>query len=92
MKLWKTLITKKKKKINTLKINTDNYKNILNETDLDDLLKKLNDKSIISVDCETTSLNPIDAELVGVSFGCDTNEAYYIRVAHKNIKEFSQKN
>ncbi len=81
---------KKEKKINTLKINTDNYKNILNETDLDDLLKKLNDKSIISVDCETTSLNPIDAELVGVSFGCDTNEAYYIPVAHKNIKSLAK--
>ena len=80
----------KKEKINTLKINTDNYKNILNETDLDDLLKKLNDKSIISVDCETTSLNPIDAELVGVSFGCDTNEAYYIPVAHKNIKSLAK--
>ena len=35
------------------------------------LLKKLNDKSIISVDCETSSLNPIDAELVGISFSCE---------------------
>ncbi len=81
---------KKEKKINALKINTDNYKNILNETDLDNLLQKLNDKSIISVDCETSSLNPIDAELVGVSFCCDINDAYYIPVAHKNVKSLAK--
>ena len=49
-------------------MNTNKYKNILNENDLDNLLKKLNEKPIISVDCETSSLDPIDAELVGVSF------------------------
>ena len=46
----------------------------------------MNEKSIISVDCETNSLNPVDAELVGISFGCDTNEAYYIPVAHNSFK------
>ena len=48
------------------------------------------EKSIISVDCETSSLNPIDAALVGISFGCDTNDAYYIPVAHKNVKSLSK--
>ena len=47
----------KKHKIS--KIDTNNYKNILNEKDLDKLIKKLNEKSVISVDCETSSLNPI---------------------------------
>jgi len=72
------------------KVDTSKYKNILDENDLDKLLKKLNEKSIISVDTETTSLNPMDAELVGVSFSCDTNEAYYIPVAHKNVKSLSK--
>mgnify|MGYP001474294037 CR=1 FL=1 len=72
------------------KINTSNYKSILNEIDLDWLIKKLNEKSIISVDCETSSLNPIDAELVGISFSCDKNEAYYIPIAHKNIKSLKR--
>ena len=53
-------------------------------------IKKLNEKSIISVDCETTSLSPIDAELVGVSFGCGINEAYYIPVAHKKVKSLKR--
>ncbi len=72
------------------KVDTNKYKNILNELDLDKLIKRLNEKSIISVDCETSSLNPIDAELVGVSFCYDTNEAYYIPVAHKNVKSLNK--
>ena len=74
----------KKNKVSEIDINK--YKNILYEKDLDFLIKKLNNKSIISVDCETSSLNPIIAELVGISFSCDVNEAYYIPVAHKNVK------
>ena len=72
------------------KVDTDKYKNILNENDLDKLLKKLNEKSVISVDTETSSLNPLEADLVGVSFSCDVNDAYYIPVAHKNIKSLSR--
>ena len=81
---------KPKEKLEISKINTNIYKNIINEADLDKLIKKLNEKSVISVDCETTSLNPIDAELVGVSFGCGINEAYYIPVAHKNFKSLKR--
>ena len=72
------------------KIDTNSYKSIISENDLDKLIKKLNEKSIISVDCETTSLSPMDAELVGVSFCCGTNEAYYIPVGHKNVKSLSK--
>ena len=72
------------------KIDINNYKSIINEIDLDQLIKKLNEKSIISVDCETSSLNPIDAELVGISFSCNENEAYYIPVAHKNVKSLKR--
>ena len=74
----------------TTKVDTNKYKNILNENDLDKLLKRLNEKSIISVDTETSSLNHMEAKLVGVSFSCDINEAYYIPVAHKNFKSLSK--
>ena len=81
----------KRDKVNkSTKIDTNNYKSIVSETDLERLIKKLNEKSIIAVDCETTSLNPIDAELVGVSFCCGANEAYYIPVAHKNVESLSK--
>ena len=80
----------KEKQSKTTKVDINNYKNILKEIDLDNLINKLYEKSIISVDCETSSLNPIDAELVGISFCCDTNEAYYIPIAHKNVKNLNK--
>ena len=68
------------------KINTKLYKSILNEKDLDKLIKILNKKSSIAVDTETSSLNPLEADLVGISFSYAPNEAFYIPIAHKNIK------
>ncbi len=84
-------LIKEKENVKKLqKVDTSNYKNILNETNLDKLIKKLDEKTIISVDCETSALNPIDAELIGVSFSYDINEAYYIPVGHKNVKSLSR--
>ncbi len=82
--------TGKENKNEVSKVDTNIYKNILSEPDLDELIKKLNEKSIIAVDCETSSLNPIDAELVGISFSYDINKAYYIPVAHKNVKSLNK--
>ena len=62
------------------------YKSILKKKDLDKLIKNLNEKSIISVDTETSSLNPFEADLVGISFSYAPNQAFYIPLAHKNIK------
>jgi len=72
------------KKIST--INTKLYKSILKEKDLDELIKELNEKSIIAVDTETTSLNPQEASLVGISISFAANHAYYVPLGHKNIK------
>jgi len=68
------------------KIDTKLYKSILSEKDLDKLIDILNTKSFISIDTETSSLNPLEAELIGISFSYATNEAYYIPLGHKNIK------
>jgi len=72
------------------KIDTKLYKSILNEKDLDKLVKILNEKSLISVDTETSSLNPLEADLVGISFSYAPNEAFYIPLAHKNIKSLKK--
>ncbi len=80
-------ILKKKKQIKSnTKLNTKSYKTILKEDQLDELIKKLNEKSVIAVDTETTSLNPQEAELVGISVCYAPNEAYYIPVKHKDGK------
>ncbi len=72
--------------IKNSKINTKLYKSVLKEKELDKLIEILNKKSLISIDTETSSLNPLEAELVGISFSLHPNEAYYIPLGHKNIK------
>ena len=74
----------------TSKINTKSYQNILKEKDLDELIKKLNEKSVISVDTETSSLNPQEANLIGVSVSYAANKAYYIPLNHKNVKSLKK--
>jgi DNA polymerase-1 len=77
-------------KIKNSKINTNLYKSILNEKDLDKLIKNLNEKTFISVDTETSSLNPLEADLIGISFSYAPNEAFYIPLAHKKIKSLKK--
>jgi len=67
------------------KVDTKIYKSILKEKDLDELIKDLNERSIISVDTETSSLNPHEANLVGISLSYATNKAYYIPLSHKKV-------
>ncbi len=76
----------KSTKNNVSKVDVNLYKSILDENDLEKLINTLNNKSVISVDTETTSLNPMEADLVGISFSCASNEAYYIPIDHKKIK------
>ena len=77
-------------KNSNFKINRKLYKSILNEKDLDNLIKILNEKSIISVDTETSSLNPLEADLIGISLSYGSNEAFYIPLAHKKIKSLKK--
>ncbi len=67
-------------------IDVKKYESIINEKVLDKWIKILNEQSIISFDTETSSLNPLEANLVGVSFSYAPNKACYIPLAHKNIK------
>ena len=72
------------------KINTKNYETISNEKQLDELIQKLNEKSVIAVDTETSSLNPQEADLVGISLCYDANHAYYIPLEHKEKTELEK--
>ena len=72
------------------KFNTKDYESIIYEKDLDKWLKILNEQSIIAVDTETSSLNPLEADLVGVSFSYAPNKACYIPLAHKKVKNLKK--
>ena len=74
----------KSKKIT--KIDKKSYKCILNEKELNELIKSLNERSVISVDTETSSLNPQEAELIGISLSYADNNSFYIPLGHKKIK------
>ena len=78
----------KKNKISN--IDTKLYKSITNEKELDSLIKTLNENSFIAVDTETSSLNPLEANLIGISLSYAPNKAFYIPLAHKNIRGLSK--
>jgi len=63
------------------------YTNIYTSKELENLRAKLNKEGFFSFDTETTSLDSIEAKLVGVSFSIKPYEAYYIPINHhdKNI-------
>ena len=64
-------------------INVEKYECILNEKSLDKWIKILEEKTVIAVDTETSSLNPLEAELLGISFSYEQNKACYIPLVHK---------
>jgi len=45
-------------------------------------LKKLKKNSLVSIDFETTSLDPHQAEIVGISFSFEEGKGYYLPVGH----------
>ena len=61
-----------------------NYECVVDEAALDRWLKKIESAELTAVDTETTSLDALAAELVGISFSVKPGEACYIPVAHRN--------
>lgn len=64
----------------TLQTTPHEYYLIENETDARKILDFFLTKEILSLDTETTSTNPIDAELVGLSFSVKEKKAFYVAV------------
>lgn len=57
-----------------------NYQLVDNEEKLNQLLQNIVTQSVLSLDTETTSTDPIRAELVGMSFSYAENQAFYVPV------------
>jgi len=58
------------------------YETILTEPQLEAWLTKIGNANLVSVDTETTSLDPLTAELVGLSFAVEAGAAAYVPLAH----------
>ena len=59
------------------------YRTILTDSDLNDLITALNASELSCFDTETTSLEPMLAKIVGLSFAWTPFEAVYIPLAHR---------
>lgn len=64
----------------SLKTTPHEYQLIDNKQDASRLYDFLRTKEILSLDTETTSTSPVDAELVGLSFAVEENKAYYVAI------------
>jgi DNA polymerase-1 len=62
------------------------YRIVKSEDELKKLISELKKTGEFALDTETTSLNPIEAELVGISLSYKEKEAYYIPVGHIDKK------
>ncbi len=63
-------------------LSSDRYVCVTEDEQLRDLVDALSAAEQISVDTETTSLDPMRAELVGISFCVDDEQAFYVPLAH----------
>jgi DNA polymerase-1 len=59
------------------------YQGILTNKELEALLDRLSRAEVAAIDTETTSLNYMQAEIVGISVAIVSNEAYYIPLMHE---------
>ena len=66
----------------SVEIDKSKYETILDKDRFNEWVDKLAKAELIAFDTETTSLNYMDAEIVGVSFCIEEGEAAYVPVAH----------
>ncbi len=78
--------TEKKSSFESLKTLKHNYQLIENKEDIQKLCDFLLTKDFLSLDTETTSTHPIDAELVGLSFAVNEFEAFYVPIPKEREK------
>ena len=56
------------------------YRSILTKESLSEFISSLNDEMLISIDLETTEIDPIKADIVGISISFKANEGFYIPI------------
>ena len=80
--------TDKKNKVNLTKekINKNQYQCVETLSELEKIIKKCENEKIISIDTETTSIHPLEANLIGISLSIGKNKSYYIPLGHTKSK------
>jgi len=76
---------------NKSKISKKNYELIQKEEDLDKWLFEAEERGEIAIDTETSSLDPHQANLVGISLSTEIGKACYIPIGHIKEQNFEEK-
>ena len=71
------------------KIDTKKYINIDTDEKLENLIAKIKNEALVAVDTETSSLNPLEAKLIGISLCYKEGISYYVSMAHNSGKNVS---
>ncbi len=67
-------------------VDRNKYETVINIDQLRSWVQKIYDNGVIAIDCETTSLNAVEANIVGFSISTGIGDACYIPLAH-NLEE-----
>ena len=66
-------------------LSSKDYQAVLDQNQLTKLISSLEKADPLAIDTETTSTNPMLAELIGLSFSFKANQAYYIPCRHRYL-------
>ncbi len=82
-----TIPVQSKSEINKLSNGTQSqfYQTIFTDAELSEWLLHLDEAQLVSIDSETTSLNPMQAKLVGLSFCIENRPAAYLPLKHNYV-------
>ena len=81
-----------KNKENQTKISDKNYFLVDNEEDIKKWLDEAEENGELAIDTETTSVDPHQAKLVGISISTKIGKACYIPINHENGKNLKEEN
>ena len=77
-----TTVTPTETSIDFTPVTSRNYATILNEADLELWLNKISQAALVCFDTETTSLDPMTAKIVGMSFSIEAGTGAYLPLTH----------
>ena len=59
------------------------YRTIFTQPQLDEWITRINAAPLVSLDTETTGLDPMQSQLVGISFSIELHQAAYVPLMHR---------
>ncbi|HSR35722.1 MAG TPA: DNA polymerase I, partial [Desulfurivibrionaceae bacterium] len=72
-----------KSELSAAKVESGGFRLVHEEKDLAELVAALSQAETITLDTETTSLDPLTADLVGISLCANGENAYYLPIGHR---------